>query len=106
MSDANGVSVTVPGGEHLRYRLTSGAAAEYAISLDNGSTLTPMIGLDIGVTGGMGSDLDSSGSFLGRFTTGLQFATGGLQLGVEFNTELDNGGFSSSTARAMIKGHF
>lgn len=107
VSSGSGAVVDVPGGDHLQYQLTVGGTAEYAIALENGAMLTPMIGLDIGFNGVLTDGLVQEGSMLGRLSTGIQFQTGnGMQLGVEFRTELDDNGFSSAGARATVRGQF
>ncbi|WEK03857.1 MAG: Ig-like domain repeat protein [Candidatus Devosia phytovorans] len=107
VTNADGDSVSVPGGDQLQYRLTVGTEFEYEIMLDDGSRLTPSLGFDVGVAGGTQPDQPDNQTIVGGISVGVDYETeAGLLLGLEFSTELDSGGFSSASIRASIKGRF
>lgn len=107
VTNEDGDAVQVPGGDILQYRLTVGTTLEYEIALDNGATLTPMLGFDVGVAGNLESDKPNSQTIVGGISAGVEYETdAGLIIGLEFSTELDSGGFSSAEIRASIKGRF
>ncbi|SMQ86186.1 Putative Ig domain-containing protein [Devosia lucknowensis] len=107
VTNGSGALVSIPGGDHLQYQLTVGGTAEYEVALEDGATLTPIVGLDLGFNDTVTDGQSPDGSLLGRLTTGVRYRTdAGFELGVEFRTEIDSGGFSSAGARATIRGQF
>lgn len=105
--NADGDAVSIEGLRLLEYRATIGSAFEYAIALEEGATLTPKVGAELGLIGDVESGGAGNLSAIGQLRMGMDYRTGqGFGLGVDLNTQVDGSGFSSAGLRATATGQF
>lgn len=99
--DASSQTVTVPGWTSQQLRFSLGADLERAIPLDDGSVLSPMLGLSGGVSG-----LDGAGLF-GELSFGLGYQSpGALSLDGQLTLDLDPGGVAAIGTRLGLSGTY
>ena len=107
VANASGDVVAIAGTDLLQYRLTVGSKFEYAIELDNGAVLTPLLGLNVGFTGSDITGQENTQAFLGELTLGFEYRSeAGFKIGAEARGEMASDGFSSVGLRATISGQF
>lgn len=105
VSDADGNSVSIPSQEILDLQLRGGLTIERAIELDNGATLTPMVGLNLTY----GGALDASGfedRITGGVMGGLLYDSGNFSIKGSIEAEFGLDGFEGATGRLSITGKF
>ena len=95
--NGSGDKIAIDGFDEEQFRVSLGAEIERAFALDNGSTVTPKLGLTAGYSG-----LDGSGAF-GNLIAGVSLATADLWLldfGLLFNLDEDGGKSAGGRAKA------
>lgn len=99
--DASSQTVAVPGWTSQQLRFSLGADLERAIPLDDGSVLSPMLGVSGGVSG-----LDGAGLFGGlAFGLGYQ-SPGALSVDGQLTLNLDPGGLTAMGTRLGLSGTY
>lgn len=107
VSNGRGDVVSVAGTDFLQYRVTVGGRLEYVMQLEDGATLTPLAGLDLGLSGTNIADGDATQALIGTLTLGLDYQTiNGFRLGAKIAAEGGSDGFTSARASATISGSF
>ncbi|WP_449396272.1 putative Ig domain-containing protein [Devosia riboflavina] len=105
VSDADGNSVSIPPQDILDLQLRGGLTIERAIELDNGATLTPMVGLNLtygGALNGSGFQDRITGGVMG----GLLYNSGNFSVKGSVEAEFGIDGFEGATGRLSITGKF
>lgn len=107
VSNGRGDVVGVAGTDFLQYRVTVGGRVEYLMELDNGATLTPLAGLDLGLSGTNIASGEASQALIGTLTLGADYQTiNGFKFGAKIAAELGSDGFTSARATATVSGRF
>ncbi|UXN72799.1 hypothetical protein N8D56_16675 [Devosia sp. A8/3-2] len=102
VSALGGVNVAVPGFEKTDYRIGLGATFEYAYLLDNGTELTPQLGISL--AGGNGGD-SGAGLFsraYGKLSAGMVLANGARRLSGKAEVDLSTRGERAVSAKGTF----
>jgi hypothetical protein len=105
VSDADGNSVSVPSQDILDLQMRSGLTIERAIELDNGATLTPMVGLNL-TYGGALNATGFQDRITGGIMGGLLYDSGNFSIKGSVEAEFGLDGFEGATGRLSITGKF
>ena len=107
VSNGRGDVVSVAGTDFLQYRVTVGGRVEYAIPMEDGAMLTPLVGLDLGFTGADIAGGDQTQALIGTLTLGAEYQSiNGFKLGGKVAGEIGSDGFTAARASATISGSF
>jgi outer membrane autotransporter protein len=101
---SNGGGGTLAGAaiDNSQLRLSGGAAIDYDINMDNGDTLTPMIGANLGI-----ARVDNGDRIFGSVATGLTYRAGSsTSIGAQIEAAGDETSFRSVTARTTARASF